>query len=407
MNVAASNRDALTTVHVAWFSNPVRRLKRNDFRAVVVDLDEPDEKGLEALLALKGITPRLRILVFGNDTLLEHMKIVEHRAGDHPLQHLFDADTLTRALRGSVDYRRAPLTKNSTKGGVLSIDNSRVITFHTSAEGLLGLMCAHAAGRHLLDVIHVVEATTRKRVLPRMQSKQRGGSLPPNSLLVRRDCHESPIEDHAAPTYIRSNHVSGIVMVSHEVTGSHAIRHNLGYPAKHEIVVTRPNNRLMQATAGAPALSEPVDSGELLSLGQQRWVGDSPFPRRACLITRSRGYQRTDSSMMTDQLIGNGRRWGQRIELDIPVRVAAHASPTIHGRLKNLSLSGALIEADHKLRPLTYIEVSIKLPDAGRRARVMARVTREVGGAVGLEWCEFAPSAIKDLLKSHSVRLPV
>jgi hypothetical protein len=111
--------------------------------------------------------------------------------------------------------------------------------------------------------------------------------------------------------------------------------------------------------------------------------------------------------MLTNQLTGNGRRWGQRIELDIPVRVAAHASPTIHGRLKNLSLSGALIEADHELRLLTYIEVSITLPDTGRRARVMARVAREVGGAIGLEWCEFAPVAIKDLLRSHSIRLPV
>jgi hypothetical protein len=111
--------------------------------------------------------------------------------------------------------------------------------------------------------------------------------------------------------------------------------------------------------------------------------------------------------MLTNQLIGNGRRWGQRIELDIPVRVAAHASPTIHGRLKNLSLSGAFIEAEHELRLHAHIEVSIKLPETGRSARVMARVTREVEGAIGLEWCEFAPSAIKDLLGSHSIRLPV
>jgi PilZ domain len=106
--------------------------------------------------------------------------------------------------------------------------------------------------------------------------------------------------------------------------------------------------------------------------------------------------------MLTNQSTGNGRRWGQRIELDIPVRVAAHASPTIHGRLKNLSLSGALIEADHELRLHAHIEVRI----TGRSARVMARVTREVEGAIGLEWCEFAPSAINELLRSPYIRLP-
>jgi hypothetical protein len=110
--------------------------------------------------------------------------------------------------------------------------------------------------------------------------------------------------------------------------------------------------------------------------------------------------------MLTNELTGNGRRWGQRIELDIPVRVAAHASPTIHGRLKNLSLSGALIEADHELRLHAYIEVRINLPETGCRAGFMARVTREVEGAIGLEWCEFAPSAINELLRSPYIRLP-
>jgi hypothetical protein len=112
--------------------------------------------------------------------------------------------------------------------------------------------------------------------------------------------------------------------------------------------------------------------------------------------------------MLTNQLTGNGHRWGQRIEVDIPVQVAAHASPAIHGHLKNLSLSGALIEADHELRLHSYIEVSIMVPETGRSPmRVMARVTRELEGAIGLEWCEFAPSAVKDLLRSPSVRLPL
>jgi hypothetical protein len=65
--------------------------------------------------------------------------------------------------------------------------------------------------------------------------------------------------------------------------------------------------------------------------------------------------------MMTDQLTGNGDRWTQRIAVDIPVQVAAH-----HGHLKNLSLSGALMETDHELRLHAYIEVNIKLPETGR-----------------------------------------
>jgi hypothetical protein len=110
--------------------------------------------------------------------------------------------------------------------------------------------------------------------------------------------------------------------------------------------------------------------------------------------------------MMTEQLNGNGQRWGQRITVDIPVQVAAHALPAIHGRLKNLSLSGAFMEADHELCLHAYIEVRITLPETGRSAmRVMARVTRKFKDAVGVEWCEFAPNDVKDLLRSPSIGL--
>lgn len=111
--------------------------------------------------------------------------------------------------------------------------------------------------------------------------------------------------------------------------------------------------------------------------------------------------------MMRDQLTGNGHRWGQRIAVDIPVQVAANDSPAIHGHLKNLSLSGALMEADHELRLHAYIAVTINRPEKKDRdaMRVMARVTRKCKDAVGLEWCEFAPNDVKDLLRSPSIRL--
>jgi hypothetical protein len=94
--------------------------------------------------------------------------------------------------------------------------------------------------------------------------------------------------------------------------------------------------------------------------------------------------------------------------VDIPIQVAAHALPAIHGHLKNLSLSGALMRTDHELRLHAYIEISIKLPETGRSAlRVMARVTRNLKDGAGVQWCEFAPTAVKDLLRSPSFQLPL
>jgi two-component system cell cycle sensor histidine kinase/response regulator CckA len=161
MEVAAWNRDALTIIHVAWLSDAIRRLKQNDFQAVMVDLDLPDVKGLETLHALMGVAPRLLILVFGDDTVLEQMKMLEQGAHDYLLKHHFDADTLTWALHGSIarkaregvlfsDHKRTQLTINSTKGGVLSTDKAALITFlNPVAERLRGWTYAEAPGRHL------------------------------------------------------------------------------------------------------------------------------------------------------------------------------------------------------------------------------------------------------------------
>jgi hypothetical protein len=111
--------------------------------------------------------------------------------------------------------------------------------------------------------------------------------------------------------------------------------------------------------------------------------------------------------MMTEQLFGSGHRWGQRTVVDIPVLVAACALPAIHGHLKNLSLSGALLETDHELPLHAYIAISVKHPEMGDSAtRVMARVARYSKGAVGVEWCEFASRTVKDLIRSASGRMP-
>jgi PilZ domain len=87
----------------------------------------------------------------------------------------------------------------------------------------------------------------------------------------------------------------------------------------------------------------------------------------------------------------------------IPVQVATDGSPTIHGHLKDLSLSGALVITDQALPLHAFVEISIETPDTGHGGEgVMARVMRNLEGGVGVEWCEFAPRAVTDLLRSPS-----
>jgi PilZ domain len=98
---------------------------------------------------------------------------------------------------------------------------------------------------------------------------------------------------------------------------------------------------------------------------------------------------------------GLEHRWGTRVRVNIPVLVEATALPMGIGCMKNVSLSGAFMKSDRDLRLHTLIEVSITLPPpASRTAVIKAHVSRKLREGVGIEWYEFAPNIIKDLVRS-------
>jgi hypothetical protein len=121
-----------------------------------------------------------------------------------------------------------------------------------------------------------------------------------------------------------------------------------------------------------------------------------------------RRFLNKDTSTMTQPRNEMEHRWGQRIRMDMPVRVSANEVAGILGCMRNLSLSGALLRIDANLRLNALIEVSVEVPQPSHPpAILLAHVSRKGKGDVGIEWCEFAPIAVKDLLRSPSMRLPL
>jgi PilZ domain len=93
-------------------------------------------------------------------------------------------------------------------------------------------------------------------------------------------------------------------------------------------------------------------------------------------------------------------RWGERFRVSLTVTVRDSKGWTAVARLRDVSISGAFLECRHAFDPAQWVTVNFghgarAVPVAG----FIARVTRD---GLGLEWAEFAPEVVTDLLRSGS-----
>jgi hypothetical protein len=99
------------------------------------------------------------------------------------------------------------------------------------------------------------------------------------------------------------------------------------------------------------------------------------------------------------------RRWGPRIQVDLPVRLTLAQGRSETGRMRNLSMSGALIECPAELPAFTTLRVEI-LPGAQvlpATIELGARVVRAEHPCLGIEWRDFQPQALADLIRASSL----
>ena len=94
-------------------------------------------------------------------------------------------------------------------------------------------------------------------------------------------------------------------------------------------------------------------------------------------------------------------RWGQRFAVDLAIRVAARPYSVRSARLVDLSASGAYIKVSADLRLLSRVQIALALPHrlTHPTPMVAAYVARKGEDGVGVEWCEYAPTAVLELLR--------
>jgi hypothetical protein len=94
-------------------------------------------------------------------------------------------------------------------------------------------------------------------------------------------------------------------------------------------------------------------------------------------------------------------RWGQRLTVDLAIRIAGRPYNVRPARLTDLSASGAYIKVCADLRPLSRVQIAIALPHrlTHPTPMVAAYVVRRGRDGIGVEWCEYAPKPVLELLR--------
>jgi diguanylate cyclase (GGDEF)-like protein/PAS domain S-box-containing protein len=229
--------------------------------AILVDLFLPDSQGIETFDRLFRAAPHVPILVLSAPQHTEIAKLaVQHGGQDYLLKARIDSYLLTKSLismleRAAIaealfdEKERAQVTLNSIGDAVMSSDVHGNVTYlNVAAESLTGWSRMDAAGHPLEEVFHIIDATTREAVQNPMASairENRTVGLAANCILVRRDGVEASIEDSAAPIHDRRGHVTGAVMVFHDVSVTRALSIRMSHLAQHDSLTDLPNRTLL------------------------------------------------------------------------------------------------------------------------------------------------------------------
>ena len=243
-----------------------------EIAAVVVDLFLPDSQGIETFDQLQRVSPNVPILVLSclRDEDVARLA-VRHGAQDYLLKERLDGHSLPKALTSMLERsayaealllerERARVTLNSIGDAVISTDVAGRITYlNAVAESMTGWARQEASGRPLQDVLRIIDGDNRQSAvnpLAMAMLHNQSVGLSANCVLIRRDGHESAIEDTAAPIHDQRGQVTGAVIVFRDVSVARAMSLRMSYLAQHDFLTELPNrvllnDRLARAIAAA------------------------------------------------------------------------------------------------------------------------------------------------------------
>jgi diguanylate cyclase (GGDEF)-like protein/PAS domain S-box-containing protein len=263
----------ISLTHVGRMRDAETWLAENPVDIILLDIGLPDVQGLDAVRRARAAAPRTTLVVLtGQDDQSLAARALQEGAQDYLIKGQIETRGLLRSLRHAAERKsmedalfaekeRAQITLNSIADAVVCTDVAGNISFlNLVAETMTGWSLREAAGRPMAEVLHILNAVNRKPVPnPMEKAVQRDGTAHPalNSILVRRDGFEVPIEDSVAAIHDRDGNANGAVIVFHDVSAARALALEAAHLAEHDFLTGLPNrmllnDRINQAIAAAP-----------------------------------------------------------------------------------------------------------------------------------------------------------
>jgi PAS domain S-box-containing protein len=258
--------------HVDSMSAAEAHLGERVFDIILLDPGLPDSQGIESVQRAHAAARHVPLVVLtGRDDESLALQALQEGAQDYLIKGQIDTRGLLRFLRYGVERHamedalfvekeRALVTLNSIGDAVACTDNSGNITFlNVVAQGLTGWSWQEAAGRPMAEVIRIVDASTRETIPDPMAmavGQNETMHLPANSILIRRDGFETPIEDSVAPIHDREERPAGAVIVFRDVSAARSSQQQLRVVSDE---LERSNRELQDfATIASHDLQEPL-----------------------------------------------------------------------------------------------------------------------------------------------------
>jgi diguanylate cyclase (GGDEF)-like protein/PAS domain S-box-containing protein len=282
-------------IHVERLGEAEKYLADNVVEVILLDLGLPDGSGVDVVRRIRAVAPRIPLVVLtGLDDESLAAQALHEGAQDYLIKGEINSHALLRSVRYAIERKnmeealwaeqeRAQVALNCIGDAVACTDSSGNITFlNIVAQTMTGWRLHEALGQPMDNIFRLLNAATREVIqnpMVRATGQNQTVHLPANSVLMRRDGLEIPIEDSASPMHTRAGKATGAVIVFRDVSAARALALQVAHSAEHDFLTGLPNrvllnDRINQAISAAPRNSQHI-AVIFLDLDRFKYINDS------------------------------------------------------------------------------------------------------------------------------------